>query len=66
MFETYKEAQDWIEAQKAKHGRAFFSTEEYKNTYPEIQKLYKMETPKKAKRTKVISYIGGATLLAHN
>lgn len=66
MFSTYAEAQKWIEAGQALHGkRAFAATEEYKAAYPEIERLYKAENPTRKKRVRVEMPIFGATLLLH-
>lgn len=45
-FATYKEAQDWIEAGKARMGRAFFASAEYHAAHTEIAALHKAENPK--------------------
>ena len=43
MFATYAEATEWIKAKAESQGKAFYTTPEYKNAYPEIQRLWQEE-----------------------
>jgi len=52
MFETYEEAQRWIEKKSKEYGgrNRFFSSEEYKKHYRQIQKLHAKESEPYKKR----------------
>ena len=69
MFKTYAEAQNWIEAGQAKHGkRAFTSRPEYAEAYAEMTALFHAENPNyKKPNRKNATRIGAASvnLLAH-
>ena len=69
MFNTYAEAQNWIEAGQSKHGkRAFTSRPEYAEAYAEMTALFHAENPNyKKPNRKNATRIGAASvnLLAH-
>ena len=69
MFNTYAEAQNWIEAGQAKHGkRAFTARPEYAEAYAEMTALFHAENPnykKPNRKTAKRVGAGSANLLAH-
>jgi hypothetical protein len=69
MFNTYAEAQNWIEAGHVKHGkRAFTARPEYAEAYAEMAALFHAENPNyKKPNRKNATRIGAASvnLLAH-
>jgi hypothetical protein len=69
MFNTYAEAQNWIEAGQAKHGkRAFTSRPEYAEAYAEMTALFHAENPnykKPNRKTAKRVGAGSVNLLAH-
>ena len=69
MFKTYAEAQNWIEAGQAKHGkRAFTSRPEYAEAYAEMTALFHAENPnykKPNRKTAKRVGAGSVNLLAH-
>lgn len=68
-FTTYAEAQAWIAAGQAKHGkRAFTATKEYKAAYGQIAALYAVENAAPRQRRARIErpIFGSSLVLAFN
>jgi hypothetical protein len=53
-FRTYSDALNWIAENEEKMGKMKFrSTQEYRDAYPDIEKLYKLEGGRTPKRNRV-------------
>ena len=56
IFETYKDALDWVDKKSKEYGskNVFYSSDEYKKIYPYIKKLYDIDKEQRRKKAEEI------------